>query len=90
MLQVTGKAADCVWAAHQAMEVALRMLRPGEHKNMEVTDAVSRAVESYGCKPIENMLSHQLLKDKIGARIFFIFIFFKFWRIYFNLWINSI
>lgn len=65
--KVTGKKADAIWAAYNAMEMTLRMLRPKQHKNTEVTDAISRLVDSYGCKPVENMLSHQLKHDKIDG-----------------------
>ena len=58
--------ADAIVAAYNAMEAAIRMLRPGQHKNMEITDVIQKVVTAYNCKPIENMLSHQLKRNKIG------------------------
>lgn len=55
-----------MWAAYNAMEAAIRMLRPKQHKNMEITDVIQRVADAYSCKPIENMLSHQLKRNKIG------------------------
>ncbi len=63
---MSGRKADAIVAAYNAMEVAMRMLRPGQHKNMEITDTIQKIVSSYDCKPIENMLSHQLKRNKIG------------------------
>lgn len=33
---VSGKIANAIWAAYNAQETVLRMLRPGQHKNTEV------------------------------------------------------
>lgn len=64
--QVTGRKADVILAAHQAAEVALRMLKIGA-KNYDITDAVTKVAESYKCKAVEGMLSHQLIKNKIDC-----------------------
>jgi methionine aminopeptidase len=66
LFQVSGKIANAISAAYNAMEVAIRMLRPGLHKNMEITDAIQRIADIYQVKPVENMLSHQLKRNKIG------------------------
>jgi len=64
--EVTGKKADVIMAAHVAAEVALRMMRPGA-ETYDVTDAISKVAAAYGCTPLEGMLSHQLIKNKIDG-----------------------
>jgi curved DNA binding protein len=67
--KVTGRKADAILAAHYAMEAAIRMLKPGQYKNMDITDSIQKIAETYKCKPVENMLSHQLTRNKIdGAK----------------------
>lgn len=64
--QVTGRKADAILAAHNCLEAAIRMLRPNQHKNFEVTEAIQKISEAFHCKPVENMVSHELKKNKIG------------------------
>ncbi|KAL4228794.1 Proliferation-associated protein 2G4 [Mactra antiquata] len=64
--KVTGRKADVMMAAHQAAEIALRMVKPGA-ENYTVTDGVQRVAQSYKCNPIEGMLSHQLKKNVIDG-----------------------
>jgi len=63
---VEGKVADAMLAAHYAAEVASRLVKPNS-TNFEVTDAVQKVAEAYGCKPIEGMLSHQLHRNTIDG-----------------------
>ncbi|XP_073393569.1 ERBB-3 BINDING PROTEIN 1 [Physcomitrium patens] len=56
---VTGCAADVLAAAHTAVEVALRLVRPGK-KNKDVTEAIQKVASAYDCKIAEGVLSHQL------------------------------
>ncbi|KAI1280872.1 Proliferation-associated protein 2G4 [Halotydeus destructor] len=64
--KIKGKLADLVTAAHFAAEAALRLVRPtGE--NYAVTDAIQKVAESYKCKPISGMLSHQLKRFRIDG-----------------------
>lgn len=65
--KVTGRKADVVLAAYNCMEAAIRMLRPGKHKSSEVTEVIQKVAESFACKPVENMLSHQLRRHKIDG-----------------------
>lgn len=65
--KVKGKKADAILAAYTGMEAAIRMLRPGQHKNMDITDTIQKVVTAFDCKPIENMLSHQLTRNKIDG-----------------------
>ncbi|BES95852.1 unnamed protein product [Nesidiocoris tenuis] len=64
--QVTGRKADAMLAAHYASQIALRLLKPG-NQTYAVTDAVQKVCQSYKCKPVEGMLSHQLKQGKIDG-----------------------
>ncbi|TRY68376.1 hypothetical protein TCAL_12211 [Tigriopus californicus] len=66
--KITGRKADAMLAAHLASEAALRLAKTG-NETYAVTDAVQKIAESYECKPIEGMLSHQLEQNIIdGAK----------------------
>lgn len=69
--KVTGRKADVMMAAHLAFEAALRLVKPGS-ENYSVTDGVQKVAEAFKCKPIEGMLSHQLLKNVIDGEKAFI------------------
>lgn len=64
--KVIGRKADVILAAHYASQAALRLLKPG-NETYTITDAVQKVAESYKCKPIEGMLSHQLKQFKIDG-----------------------
>lgn len=55
-----------IHAAHFAAETALRLVRPGGENNA-VTEAIQKVAESYKCKPISGMLSHQLKQFRIDG-----------------------
>ena len=57
--KIKGRKADALLAAYYASEIALRLVQPGSENNA-VTDAVQKVAESYNCKPISGMLSHEL------------------------------
>jgi len=63
---IEGKVADVMLAAHYAAEAASRLVKPTA-TSYQVTDAVQKIAESYSCKPIEGMLSHQLHKNTIDG-----------------------
>lgn len=63
---VTGRKADVITAAHLAAEAALRLVKPGT-ENLSVTDGIQKVAESFQCKPIEGMLSHQLKQHVIDG-----------------------
>lgn len=65
--KATGRMADAILAAHYASEAALRLVKPGQ-ETYTVTDTVQKIAESYNCKPIEGMLSHQLEQNIIDGR----------------------
>lgn len=60
--KVTGRKADVMWAAYNAAEVAVRMLKPGT-TNHEITEAIRITTKCYDCKPIQNMASYNIEKD---------------------------
>jgi len=64
--KIKGRAADAVMAAHLASEAALRLVKPG-NETYTITDTVQKIAESYDCKPIEGMLSHQLEQNHIDG-----------------------
>ncbi|XP_015783061.1 proliferation-associated protein 2G4 [Tetranychus urticae] len=64
--KVTGRKADVILAAHYAAEVALRLVKPGG-ENYAVTDAIQKVAETYNCKPVSGMLSHQLKQFRIDG-----------------------
>jgi len=64
--KVTGRKADVLLAAHYAAEAALRLIRPAG-ENYAVTEAIQKVAESFNCKPVQGMLSHQLKQFRIDA-----------------------
>ncbi|XP_050293413.1 proliferation-associated protein 2G4 [Anthonomus grandis grandis] len=64
--KITGRKADAILAAHYASQAALRLLKPG-NETYSITDAVQKVAESFKCKPVEGMLSHQLKQFKIDC-----------------------
>lgn len=64
--KVTGRKADAIMAAHLAAETVLRLVKPGA-ENYSVTDGIQKVAESFNCKPIEGMLSHQLKQHVIDG-----------------------
>ncbi|KAG5680704.1 hypothetical protein PVAND_010195 [Polypedilum vanderplanki] len=64
--KVKGRRADVILAAYNAAQATLRLVKDGKG-NYGVTEAVQKIAESYNCKPIEGMLSHQLKQFKIDG-----------------------
>ncbi|KAK6111431.1 DNA-binding protein 42 kDa [Brugia pahangi] len=65
--KIKGRMANVMLAAYNAMEAAIRMLRPGLYKNIEITDMIDKIANIYKVRPVENMLSHELRKNKIDG-----------------------
>lgn len=63
---VTGRKADVMMAAHLASEAALRLVKPGTD-NIEVTETINKVADSFECKPVEGMASHQLEQNIIDG-----------------------
>ncbi|GBM41829.1 Proliferation-associated protein 2G4 [Araneus ventricosus] len=64
--KVTGRKADVIHAAHFAAEAALRLVKPAGDNNT-VTETIQKVAESFKCKPVEGMLSHQLKQYRIDG-----------------------
>lgn len=64
--KVSGKAADVVLAAHNAMLAAQRVIREGA-TNTAVTEAIAKAAEAYQVAPLEGVLSHKVKKHLIDG-----------------------
>jgi len=56
---VTGRAADAIMACQKASDVIIRMLQPGK-KNSEITPLLEKCVDSFGCKAVDGVVSHQI------------------------------
>jgi len=61
-----GRQADAIHAAYNALQVALRLLKPGQ-KNNDITEAITKVCESYQCNAVEGVLSHELKKHLIDG-----------------------
>ncbi|GFO22950.1 proliferation-associated protein 2g4 [Plakobranchus ocellatus] len=68
---VTGRKADVLVAAQKALEVALRLVKPG-NTNYNATDGIQKVTDDFNCKPVEGMLSHQLKRHIIDGEKAFI------------------
>lgn len=64
--KVKGRKADVILAAYNAAQATLRLVKEGKG-NYGVTEGVQKVADSYKCKPIEGMLSHQLKQFKIDG-----------------------
>merc|ERR1712137_1131278 len=66
---VEDKRADCIMAAWNAAEAALRLVQVG-NTNTQVTAAFGKIAEDFKCKPLQGVLSHELKKHVIdGNRV---------------------
>jgi len=63
---ITGRKADVICAAFYGAELALRLLKVGT-KNSEISDVIKKAAESFGCQPMEAVLSHQMKRYVIDG-----------------------
>ncbi|ORY83916.1 curved DNA-binding protein [Protomyces lactucae-debilis] len=64
---IVGKKADVMLAAHLASEAAIRLIKPG-NKNWDVTDAVQKIAEAFGCQPCEGILSHNQERNVVDGK----------------------
>jgi curved DNA binding protein len=55
----TGRKADVILAARQAIEGVIRKIRVGG-TNLELTETIAKFAEAYGVTAVEGVLSHQL------------------------------
>lgn len=57
--EVTGKKADVVLAAYNAIEASLRLLKPGNN-NYQITDVIAKCNEAFKTNAVEGVLSHSV------------------------------
>jgi len=63
---VEGRKADVIAAAYNAIQAAVRTIKPG-NTNYDVTEVIGKVAESYKCTPVEGVLSHELKKHLIDG-----------------------
>ncbi|KAK9173550.1 hypothetical protein CmeUKMEL1_12010 [Cryptosporidium meleagridis] len=67
--RISGKQADVLKAAHTALEVAIRTVKPG-NTNTYVTSMLNKTVKEFNCNMVQGVLSHQLKRHVIdGNRV---------------------
>lgn len=64
--EVEGRKADVLMAAHLASEVAIRMIKPG-NTNWEVSKAIDKITDDFGCKPCEGTIMYQQERNVIDG-----------------------
>jgi len=63
---VEGRKADVTLAAYNALQAALRTIKPGA-TNYDVTEVIGKVTEAYKCQPVEGVLSHELKKHLLDG-----------------------
>ena len=63
---ITGVKADLWHCAYACADVASRMMRPG-NKNTQVTEAMKKICEAFGCQSITGTLMHQMKRYVIDG-----------------------
>lgn len=67
--EVSGPKANVIKAAHDACELALRMVKPGA-TNTKITAMIAEVAEAYGVSAMQGVMSHQMKKHVIdGNRV---------------------
>jgi curved DNA binding protein len=64
---VTGLAADCVQAAHAAIEIALRKIKVGG-KSSEVTSAIEAVAAEFGVEPLQGIFSYEVKQHVMDSQ----------------------
>jgi methionine aminopeptidase len=62
-----GRAGDVVVAAHQALEAAIRLLKPGG-KTSEVTEVLAKVAADFKVNVVSGVLSHNVTKGVIDGK----------------------
>jgi curved DNA binding protein len=65
-LSIRGSRADVIKAAHTALSVAHKLIRPGA-TNAQITDAIKQVAEDYGVNLVQGVLSHQMKRFVIDG-----------------------
>lgn len=64
--KVSGKKAEVILAAYNAMQAAQRMIKEGGSNN-SVTEVIAKVCEEYGVNPVEGVLSHKVKRHLIDG-----------------------
>lgn len=64
--KVTGKKADVILAAYNAMLAAQRTIKH-QGTNTQVTEAIAKVAEAFGVNPLEGVISHKVKKHLIDG-----------------------
>ncbi len=64
---VTGRAADTILAAYNAIQAAVRLMYPEKNNNYDVTNTIKTVTDSYKVTPVEGVLSHRMKRDIIDG-----------------------
>lgn len=65
-LPIVGKTADLMAAAQNALDAAVRLIKPG-HTNTEVSDIINQVAAEYQVHVVEGVLSHQMKRFVIDG-----------------------
>jgi curved DNA binding protein len=65
--KVTGKKADVILAAYNALQASLRLFNVKSNSNDDVTNVIKTVTDSYNVTPIEGVLSHKMRRDIIDG-----------------------
>ena len=65
--KVTGKKADVILAAYNALQASLRLFNVKTNSNDDVTNVIKTVTDSYNVTPIEGVLSHKMRRDIIDG-----------------------
>lgn len=63
----SGKKADVILAAYNALQAGLRLMYPTKNNNNEVTNAIKTVADAYKVAPVEGVLSHRMKRDIIDG-----------------------
>lgn len=64
---VSGRAADVILAAYNAIQAAVRVMNVDKSNNYDVTNTIKAVSESYKVTPVEGVLSHRMKRDIIDG-----------------------
>merc|ERR1712025_1062132 len=63
---ITGRLADLLLATYYAVEIAHRLLRPG-NKNHQITEAIGKVAKNFNVTPVQGVLSHDMTRYVIDG-----------------------
>lgn len=65
--KVTGKKADVILAAYNALQASLRQFFPTKNNNDDITKTIDAVTSSYQVNAVEGVLSHKIRKDIVDG-----------------------